>query len=119
MSIRTHIANTRAQKRQHLAETRAQKRHGLANIGAQKGQHLAPGIAAFGTRFTSAELGRPARRAACCVAERRRRRQAPSREACTTTAGDSEASCHTGRTPHLAPVMRRVGAPRMVHIHPN
>jgi hypothetical protein len=41
MSIRTHIANTCAQKRQHLADTRAQKRQGLANIGAQKGQHLA------------------------------------------------------------------------------
>jgi len=41
MSIRTHIANTRAQKRQHLADTRAQRRQGLANIGAQKGKHLA------------------------------------------------------------------------------
>jgi len=41
MSIRTHLANTRAQKRQHLANTRAEKREGLDNIGAQKRQHLA------------------------------------------------------------------------------
>jgi F0F1-type ATP synthase membrane subunit b/b' len=41
MSIRTHIANTRAQKRQHLANTRAEKRQGLANMRAQKGQDLA------------------------------------------------------------------------------
>jgi hypothetical protein len=41
MSIRTHLANTRAQKRQHLANNRAEKREGLDNIGAQKRQHLA------------------------------------------------------------------------------
>jgi hypothetical protein len=41
MSIRTHLANTRAQKREHLANTRAEKREGLDNIGAQKRQHLA------------------------------------------------------------------------------
>jgi hypothetical protein len=41
MSIRTHLANTRAQKRQHLANTRAEKREGLDNIGTQKRQHLA------------------------------------------------------------------------------
>jgi hypothetical protein len=40
MSIRTHLANTRAQKREHLANTRAEKREGLDNIGAQKWQHL-------------------------------------------------------------------------------
>jgi hypothetical protein len=41
MSIRTRIANARAQKRQHFANARAQKRQGLANARAQKGQHLA------------------------------------------------------------------------------